>query len=237
MFDAIDKNLSKPRRYHEDIIAAIREMVRRGELAVGQTIPSERELAVQFNVSRVPVREALKILEYLGVFENIRGEGMVLRGLDVAELYEKLDFAVAFDERALRDLFEARLLLEPEAARLAARRRGEEHLMVLARSVEQMEKSPGEEEGLGEGFYEASALFHEEIFRAAQNAVLLALYKNLSASLKLSKGITLSQEQRLAQPLQYHQRILEALRKKDGEEAAALMRQHLLNAEESALNE
>ena len=54
-------------RFYEYVIDNIRQMIADGELEAGQKLPSERELAEKFNVSRVPIREALKILEYMGV--------------------------------------------------------------------------------------------------------------------------------------------------------------------------
>ena len=73
MFDALDKGAIKAPRYHDAIIAAIREMVMKGELVEGQTIPPS-DLAEAFNVSRGP-GEALKILEYQDS-ENRRRDGI-----------------------------------------------------------------------------------------------------------------------------------------------------------------
>ena len=57
-------------RYYEYVIDNIKGMIIRGELKQGEKIPSERELAERFNVSRVPIREALKILEYMGILDS-----------------------------------------------------------------------------------------------------------------------------------------------------------------------
>ena len=62
-------------RYYEIIIDDIKSMILRGELKQGDRVPSERELAEKFNVSRVPIREALKILEYMGIIDSTQGDG------------------------------------------------------------------------------------------------------------------------------------------------------------------
>ena len=58
-------------------------MITRGELKCGERIPSERDLAARFNVSRVPIREALKILEYMGVLDSSRGDGTYVKNIVV----------------------------------------------------------------------------------------------------------------------------------------------------------
>ena len=70
-------------RFYEYVIENIRQMIANGELQAGQKLPSERELAEKFNVSRVPIREALKILEYMGVLDSSPGDGTYLKNISV----------------------------------------------------------------------------------------------------------------------------------------------------------
>lgn len=69
-------------------------MITRGELKCGERIPSERDLAARFNVSRVPIREALKILEYMGVLDSSRGDGTYVKNIVVEDLIGRLDFPI-----------------------------------------------------------------------------------------------------------------------------------------------
>ena len=79
-------------RFYEYVIDNIRQMIADGELQAGQKLPSERELAEKFNVSRVPIREALKILEYMGVLDSSPGDGTYVKNTS-AQVSTALSFA------------------------------------------------------------------------------------------------------------------------------------------------
>ena len=79
-------------RFYEYVIDNIRQMIADGELQAGQKLPSERELAEKFNVSRVPIREALKILEYMGVLDSSPGDGTYVKNTSAQSLVSKMDF-------------------------------------------------------------------------------------------------------------------------------------------------
>lgn len=83
-------------------------------------LPSERKFAVQLDVSRVPVREALKVLEYLGIVQHVRGKGVFVKQADPAELFPLLGPMLSATPGMIADLFEVRLLIEPHASYLAA---------------------------------------------------------------------------------------------------------------------
>ena len=79
-------------RFYEYVIDNIRQMIADGELKAGQKLPSERELAEKFNVSRVPIREALKILEYMGVLDSSPGDGTYVKNTSAQSLVSKMNF-------------------------------------------------------------------------------------------------------------------------------------------------
>ena len=79
-------------RFYEYVIDNIRQMIADGELQAGQKLPSERELAEKFNVSRVPIREALMILEYMGVLDSSPGDGTYVKNTS-AQVSTALSFA------------------------------------------------------------------------------------------------------------------------------------------------
>ena len=110
-------------RYYEYVIDNIKGMIIRGELKQGEKIPSERELAERFNVSRVPIREALKILEYMGILDSTQGDGTYVRNFTVPDLIERMNFAVIGTADTIMDLLELRINLECFAAYHAALRR------------------------------------------------------------------------------------------------------------------
>ena len=115
-------------RYYEYVIEGIKDMIARGELKSGEKLPSERELAGRFNVSRVPIREALKILEYMGVLDSSRGDGTYVKNFTMEDSIGKIAFALTATTDALMDLLELRINLETFAAYYAAQRRTDEDI-------------------------------------------------------------------------------------------------------------
>ncbi|MDD5170205.1 MAG: GntR family transcriptional regulator, partial [Syntrophales bacterium] len=121
-------------RLYEIIVERIKRMILEGELKAGDRLPSERELADMFQVSRVPVREALKILEFMEILQHVRGDGIYLKSVGVNDLLSKMDFMVETSSDIISDLFEARGALEVKAVELAAIRRTDADLQAMAKS-------------------------------------------------------------------------------------------------------
>ena len=102
-------------KYYEIILDWFKQQLMSGELKEGDVIPSERELAARFGVSRVPVREALRILEYIGIVSN-EPDGLKVQKVDVHFLNPKANFASEITIETLEKLFEVRIFLESAAA-------------------------------------------------------------------------------------------------------------------------
>lgn len=230
MFKPIDKLLdNQPNRYYEKIIDSIRTMMINGDLSVGGKLPSERELAEMFNVSRVPVREALKVLEFMGVVQNIRGEGMYIQNIDIANLVDKLEFAIETTGDTIDELFELRETLETTAAKLAAQRRTEKDIKKMKAAIDDMEANITK----GVEVYEASYHFHNAVIKAAKNKVLYRVYESLNEFLKVSREATLSHKERLEKSLDYHKRIFEEIVEQNPDGAMSVMLEHLVEAKGS----
>jgi GntR family transcriptional repressor for pyruvate dehydrogenase complex len=230
MFKPIDKVINnQPNRYYEKIIESIRNMMINGTLSAGGKLPPERELAEMFNVSRVPVREALKVLEYLGVIQNIRGDGMYLQNIDVASLIDKIDFAIETSGDTIQELFEVREALETKAAKLAAIRRTEKDIMEISKTITEMEQKIQ----AGQDVMETSHRFHSAVIKAAKNKVLYSVYEYLNEFLRASKEVTMRHAGRPKKSLEFHKMILERIIEQDAEGATNCMLEHLLEAEYS----
>lgn len=128
-------------RFYEYVIENIRQMIANGELQAGQKLPSERELAEKFNVSRVPIREALKILEYMGVLDSSPGDGTYLKNISVESLINKMNFSFVATADTLRDLLELRIVLETFAAYHAAQRRTDEDISSIRLLLTEMREA------------------------------------------------------------------------------------------------
>lgn len=205
------------------IVERIRQWILQGDLKDGDLIPSERELAQMFDVSRVPVREALKVLEFLGAVKHVRGKGVYVRKIGIDHVLSNIDFLMADPTHLLNDLYEARQGLECEAAMLAAERRTENDLLLIESQIMEMEKVMV----LGGDVGEASVRFHTAVIAASQNSMLIRINEMLVDLLRFSRSRSLQQPTRYANVLRDHRFILEKIKQRDGEGAAKALRDHL----------
>lgn len=199
-----------------ELVAAIAS----GKYAVGDRLPAERELAIEFDVSRPTVREALIALEAQGLVEVRVGSGAYVRQLPGA--VQPLGFGITAFE-----VIEARLLLEGEATALAATHITDEELEALARLVSEIATGHTAED-MGEG---ADREFHLVIAGATRNAAIVHMIDDLwtlrSSSPDCAILHTKARAARVKPIVEEHRAIVEALRTRDPGQARAAMRAHL----------
>lgn len=216
-------------RYYEYVIDGIKDMIARGELKCGDKLPSERELAERFNVSRVPVREALKILEYTGLLNSSRGDGAYVRNTVPEGSFEKMAFAVSATTDALMDLLELRINLEAFAAYNAAQRRTDEDLQALNQAIvdmRQAKKDPNIDDETTQNLRRLSHEFHRRMVRAAHNRVLSSMYENLYELLDISRQFTTASSVSYNSILA-HETVFNKIVQQDAEGARQSMEEHL----------
>ncbi|WP_298434024.1 GntR family transcriptional regulator [uncultured Jannaschia sp.] len=177
----------------------------------------ESELADRLGVSRTPVREALQRLETQALLAR---DG---RSLIVATL--------SHDQMA--ELYVVRTELEALAARLAAQHAAREEITVLAAMVEEDRALLGDAAALSR----ANRRFHEQIHRASHNRYLVQQLGMVHRSMALMATTSLAADGRGTAALEEHDTIVEAIAARDGDRAAAALRQHLSTAFEVRLRE
>ena len=128
------------------------------------------------------------------------------------------------DDLSHHELFETRLIVEPELAARAAERATTEDLNALRNSIAAMQNSKTTRERLN-----ADMAFHDAIFRASGNRICHLLFKQIHKTILFSMS-QLSNRVSLEQPLKYHQRIFAAIKARDSEAARREMREHILDA-------
>jgi len=148
------------------LIANIKQLISQGSIELGSKLPPERELAKQFGVNRQTLRQALKVLEIMGVLSQRVGDGTYLSASAESILKEPIDFLVLLDDLSHFELFETRLIVEPELAARAAERATAEDMAGLRQAIISMERSRNNEERL-----EADIAFHDCVFRASGNRI------------------------------------------------------------------
>jgi len=126
LFQSLEKS-----RLSDEIARNIAQVIREGRYQPGQVLPAERELATQFNVSRPVLREALRILEIQGFIEIRHGKGAYIKsdGTDILNVPIKVWLSQNYS--LLQQFYEARLIIEPACATLAAERATDEEIEYL----------------------------------------------------------------------------------------------------------
>ena len=120
-------------RVSETIVRRIKKQISDGRLVAGHKLPAEREMARQYKTSRVSVREAYRSLEDLGVLRIRRGAdgGAFIAKVDHEPVLRSLSLVLSLSRTSHKELTEARMLIEPPIARLAALRARKEDIARL----------------------------------------------------------------------------------------------------------
>ena len=211
-------------RLYEQIVQQIEHSIVTGELKIGDQLPSERELAEQFGVSRTAVREAIKALREKGLVEILVGRGTFIANGTSDLVRDSLNLLVKFDSaKGFLHLVEVREIMEPEIAALAATRITEEYLTAMQDAMDKMEASMSNIEE----FVEADLDFHLAMAEATQNPIIPALLDPI-IDLMREQRILITLVKGVAQHGQYnHKIIIEAIKRKNPAAAREAMRHHL----------
>ena len=201
----------------------LQQQILDGEMPPGACLPSQRELSQQFGVSRTSLREAISVLETLGLLSVRPGRGVFVTALDARA--PPWQFARRGSER---DAYEARLALEVSAAALAARRIGATGLEQLGQNVRDMRAAFERTDMLG--ILAADAAFHDGVMAACGNPLIGTMYRAVRETMVASQRLPLARRTRLAETVAEHEAILAGLAAHDPEAAAAAMRSHIAGA-------
>lgn len=205
----------------------VRRIVR-GEIAPGEAMPSEGELATQFDVSRPVIREAVKELAVIGLVESRQGRSTRVapetewNHFDPRVLYARSEIG-AVDE-VLLELLELRRLVEAGAAGLAANRRTDSDIAAMEAAIRQMELSVDDPER----FTDEDIRFHDALLRATGNRLLVRLIDLIGPLLRVGRRMSLDRRpDGPAESLRGHKQILRAVKSGDVDKSRAAMREHL----------
>jgi GntR family transcriptional regulator, transcriptional repressor for pyruvate dehydrogenase complex len=153
----------------QQVVDGIRALISDGTYTIGERLPPEGPLSESFGVGRSTLREAMRVLSSRGIVDVRHGEGTFVAASALREpLEERLGRA------ALRDLYEARLLLELPLAELAAKRRTLRDLAAMRRALKQREAAAARGDVAAYG--DADFDFHLAVARAAKNSALFEIY-------------------------------------------------------------
>jgi GntR family transcriptional repressor for pyruvate dehydrogenase complex len=212
----------KTRRVFEEICEQIRNRLGSGALKPGDKLPAERDLAVEFKVSRPAVREALRTLEISGVVSLRKGVkgGAFIRDGNPAMLTQSLRDLMFLGSVSLRSLAEARVLINGVVIKLACERASEEDFKALQENIDFIESS---EDLLHRA--NAGVMFFKLIARATRNEVLMMLVDSLGDIIR----VVIDRTGRVARPelVAVRRRILAAMKARDADAAIREMDHYL----------
>lgn len=212
----------KTRRVFEEICEQIRNRLSSGALKPGDKLPAERELALEFKVSRPAVREALRTLEISGVVSLQKGVkgGTFIRDGNPAMLTQSLQDLMFLGSVTLRSLAEARVLINGLVIKLACERATDEDFQAIEDNIAFIESSD-------DMLHRANAgvMFFRLIAKATRNEVLMMLVDSLSDIIR----VVIDRTGRVARPelVMVRKRILKAMRERDADTAIEAMNEYL----------
>jgi GntR family transcriptional repressor for pyruvate dehydrogenase complex len=215
----------------ERVAEQIERRILNGELSYGDRLPTERELAEQFQVSRTAVREAMKILAQKGLVDMRPGRGTIV--IDGARAAMESSFGLLMKMKVGEvggsdNLVEVRTILETEIAALAAARATEKEIAAMREAIRVMDESLDN----ADRFITADNSFHEALAQATQNALILILLNAIVNLLSEQRKQIFEVEGGPQRGQLHHRRILECIVRRDPEAARAAMRSHLFQVRE-----
>ncbi|MBI9071457.1 MAG: FadR family transcriptional regulator [Melioribacteraceae bacterium] len=212
------------------IVAIIEESILDKTFKAGEKLPSEAELCVQFGVSRTSIREAIQKLSAHGLVTIIKGKGIYVNKISsesvtvpfIKYLQHKLS------DGYFKDLIEARNVLEPAIAALAAANHTEDDIEKLETDIEELKLATDPKE-----HSKWDMQFHYDLAKASKNSIIPILLKPIQEIMPDIKSVILDKvKDAHNSALEWHTNILKAVKANDPEAARTAMIEHLKRAKQ-----
>jgi DNA-binding GntR family transcriptional regulator len=197
---------------HDEVLGRLRDFIVEGHLRPGERVP-ERRLCESLGVSRTPLREALKVLAAEGLVELLPNRGARIR---------------EFTKQDVQDIFEILAALEAAAGRLACSRISDEQVAVIEQLHYEMYGHYMRREL--PDYFRLNQAIHERIVAASRNATLQASHRSFTSRMRrLRYSANTIKRDRWGQAMREHEQMIDALRRRDGQELGSILLEHLLN--------
>lgn len=213
----------RPSPLVEQATQRLRDQITGGDWPVGTKLPAETALAKTLGVGRSTVREALRALTGAGLVQPRQGAGVFVIATEPAE-----DWGTRLRQSAITDIYEVRMLIEAEAAQLAARRRTEDDLALIGAALQRRREAADDDTV---GFVDADIALHAAVIAAAHNPVLTGLFTEFVPVLRQALvDLVELLELRVGDPNHGdagHAALVAAITRSDAEAAGTILRAEL----------
>ena len=209
-------------RLAQVVAKQIRDSIIDTGMAAGEKLPTESTLMERHAVSRSTIREAMKILQAENIVEIRHGRGSFVAA-NTGLSKDPLGLSFADSTKLLPDLMEVRLLMEPSIAEIAAVRRTVSDLQEMEKHLREMIETGRR----GEDYHTCDFRFHISVAKATHNDVLDRIFPLILEGIETGYAQTVHIEGSFERAIDYHQRILEAIREQNGAEAECLTQMHI----------
>jgi DNA-binding FadR family transcriptional regulator len=219
---AVKADWTRQGKVHDSVVSAIGQWILGGVYLPDDLLPREDDLAEKLGVSRTSVREAVKVLSAKGLLQARRRVGVRVRSKDEWDLLDPQVLSwhpdVGRDEVLITSLIEARRIIEPAAAALAAKRATAADLARIEYAYLGMERNVRTDLA---ACCEADLSFHASLVAASHNVVLKGLTGTIEAALRATFAITNRLMTAQSRALAAHRAVFECVRMRDAEGARA----------------
>lgn len=226
MHTEIVKNLSeiKIEKLSDKIISQIKDLISSGKLKPGDRLPSERKLSETFNVGRMHVRDAIQKLEFYGILKTLPQSGTVVAGLGVVALEGIIADILDLSDADFHAMTETRIILEANAAELAANRANSNDLEKMEDAIHAF----GDKIKNGLQGVEEDLLFHLKIAEASHNSVLNSMMLLILPDvIRFNKSLEICSDGRFLEAYEEHKIVFDHIKNGRGKDAADAMSYHL----------
>ena len=220
------KNLKKE-SVVQSVLNVLTDAMRNKDLKPGDQIPPEPELAASMGVARSSVREAIKILTYLGVLESKRSEGTFVCDGFKESMIDPMVYGIILNQDSFDNLMELREMTEAGMMRLAMKKYDEEQLQALESLLERMRRALEGGENTVDNFFQVDNQFHDQIAQMGKNPLadkVNRVVRTLTYAMRYETVSAMIRGGRGAELLEAHRALYRALKERDNSNLTQVVR-------------
>lgn len=211
----------------QTVINRLTDAIKNGELKPGDKMPPEIELAESLGVARSSVREAIKILSYLGVLESRRAEGTFVCNGFSESMIDPMIYGIFLNQESQENLMELREMTEVGMMELAIKHHDERELHELENILDGMKKAMLSEGNRVKAFFKEDDRFHDKVAEMGKNPMadkINKIVRSLTYDLRVRTVETMLTSGRGEELIEAHRDLYEAIKEKDSYDLSAKVR-------------